>query len=85
VVEISDATIGFDLGSKASLHASCGVGDYWVVDLSGRRVVVHRGPTADASARFGYRYADVQSFDANAVLTPLAKPDSNIPVADLLP
>ncbi len=38
VIEVSDSTLAFDLGLKAALYARAGVPEYWVVDVSGKRV-----------------------------------------------
>jgi Uma2 family endonuclease len=84
VAEVSDTTVGYDLGEKASLYAAGGVADYWVVDLNGRRLVVHRDPVADAAAPFGWRYASVTAQSPAAAITPLAA-GSPVAVADLLP
>ncbi len=44
VVEVSDTTLALDLGRKAELYAAAGVHEYWVVDLHGRRVLMHACP-----------------------------------------
>jgi Uma2 family endonuclease len=44
LVEISDTTLAFDLGIKARLYARAGISEYWVVDVTGRRIVVHSRP-----------------------------------------
>jgi Uma2 family endonuclease len=44
VVEISDTSLGYDLGIKASLYADRGVREYWVVDAARRETHVHRSP-----------------------------------------
>jgi Uma2 family endonuclease len=44
IVEISDTTLAFDVGVKARLYARAGIAEYWVVDVAGRRIVVHRAP-----------------------------------------
>lgn len=49
-IEVSDSTLGTDLGRKARLYARHGVPEYWVVDREGRRVVQMWKPSAD-----GYR------------------------------
>lgn len=46
VIEQSHSTLSFDLGYKANLYARHGVREYWVIDLAGRQVHVHRTPTA---------------------------------------
>ena len=44
VIEVSASTLAYDLGKKASLYATASVPDYWVVDLTGRRLVRHARP-----------------------------------------
>ena len=80
IVEISLTTLKFDRTRKARLYAAAGVADYWIVNLEERVLEVHRQP----STRTGL-YADTQIFDAKARLSPLAAPDVNIAVAELLP
>ena len=45
VVEVADTTINFDLPTKAALYARAGVVEYWVLDITGRRLIVHRDAT----------------------------------------
>lgn len=40
VVEISDTTAKFDLGTKADIYARSGIAEYWVADVNAR--VVHQ-------------------------------------------
>src|SRR5947209_7069527 len=44
VVEVSDTTLNFDLTIKTALYARAGIVEYWVLDVSGRRLIVHRDP-----------------------------------------
>lgn len=44
VVEVSDSTLGMDLGRKAQVYADRGVEEYWVVDAVRREIHVHREP-----------------------------------------
>jgi Uma2 family endonuclease len=48
VVEISLSSLRRDLQQKVELYANAGIPEYWVVDLDGRRVIVHREPRAGA-------------------------------------
>ncbi|MEY2513818.1 MAG: hypothetical protein QOJ89_1176, partial [bacterium] len=45
-VEVSVSSLRRDLNRKAALYAQAGVREYWVFDVGGRRVVVHRSPRA---------------------------------------
>ena len=49
VVEVADASIERDRGSKARLYARAGVRAYWIVNLVDRQVEVHGDPTGPAS------------------------------------
>ena len=44
VIEIADSSLGFDLGGKASLYASFGVREYWVIDAVRLLITVHLQP-----------------------------------------
>jgi Uma2 family endonuclease len=44
VIEVSDTTVAFDRSRRAALYAGAGVPEYWVFDLNGRMLVVHREP-----------------------------------------
>lgn len=78
VVEISDTTLAFDLGIKSRLYARAGILDYWVVDIAGRRVVVHRDPRAGV-------YESVTSYHASESIEPLSAPGSSFRVAYVFP
>jgi Uma2 family endonuclease len=85
VVEVSDSSLDYDVGDKASPYASAGIADYWVVDLVNRQLVVMRDPVTDAAARHGSGYSTVNAFLAGQSVAPLAAPAATIAVADLLP
>jgi Uma2 family endonuclease len=75
VVEIADTTLHFDLGVKAALYARAGVLEYWVLDVSGRRLLVHRNPQSGT-------YADVAAYSEHESASPLAAPQAQFRVAD---
>lgn len=52
VVEVSDTTLAFDLGTEVPLYARCAIPEVWVVDVNERAIRVHRDPSAN-----GYRTA----------------------------
>jgi Uma2 family endonuclease len=78
LVEVSETTLRYDLRNKAALYARAGIIEYWVADISGRRFIVHRNPGADG-------YAQVTEYTADETVSPLARPDTAVRVADLLP
>jgi Uma2 family endonuclease len=85
VVEVAESSLRFDRRYKSSLYARGRVDDYWIVNLVDRVVEVRRRPTPAPSARFGWRYADVKLVREGGTVSPLARPDVPIAVADLLP
>jgi Uma2 family endonuclease len=85
VVEVSDSSLKYDTGDKASLYASAGIADYWVVDLVGRQLIVFRDPQMDSTGVFGFSYADMKKYGPNQSASPLRAPHSSVLVSDLLP
>jgi len=73
VVEISDSTLAFDLTTKARLYAGARIVEYWVVDIPGRRIIVHRDPQAG-------QYRSVTAYAEQEGVRPLASPDQEFPV-----
>jgi Uma2 family endonuclease len=85
VLEVADTTLSMDRRVKASLYASAGIPDYWILNLRDRVLEVQRDPEAAAGAAFGFRYRTTLRFDEGASVTPLRAPGHAIAVADLLP
>lgn len=78
MVEVGDSSLNFDLTVKASLYARAGVSEYWVLDVTGRRMFVHRNPRAG-------EYTDVAVYSEQESVSPLAAPDARFPVAHAFP
>jgi Uma2 family endonuclease len=76
VIEVADTTLKDDLGWKAQLYAEHGVRDYWVIDVQGRRVLVHR-LNADGA------YGEPTAHDADAHVEPLLIAGLALRIADL--
>jgi Uma2 family endonuclease len=83
VVEVSDTTLALDLTEKAELYATAGVDDYWVLDLTGRRLLVFRDPAAIPAG--GTAYRTHLTLGPSESVAPLAAPNSPVTVASLLP
>jgi len=77
VIEVSVSSLQRDLVRKPSLYAAAGVGEYWVIDLDGRRAVIHRDPCSDG-------YADVAEVQAEGALAPTGLNIGAVSLADLL-
>jgi Uma2 family endonuclease len=75
VVEIAHTSLSFDLKVKAALYARAGVPEYWVLDVAGRRLLVHRNPQSGT-------YMDVAAYSEHESVSPLAAPQAQFRVAD---
>jgi Uma2 family endonuclease len=85
IVEISDTTLAYDRARKASLYASRGIRDYWIVNLIDRVVEVRRKAAVDREAAFGYSYAEATVYRPGETVTPLGARRGKVRVEDLLP
>jgi Uma2 family endonuclease len=64
VVEVSDSSLTFDLTTKAALYARAGIEQYWVLDITGRRLIAHSAPQAG-------KYSSVVVYGENEVVSGL--------------
>ena len=80
VVEISDSSLRYDREYKQGLYAASGTPEYWILNLIDYRLEVYRDPDQE---RETYRSCTV--LIRNDTVSPLARPDASISVADLLP
>lgn len=86
VIEVSDTTLGYDLGAKAVLYAEAGITDYWVLNLPRRQLEVRRDPLPPSpGGRSASGYRTVTIYLETDVIAPLFAPDRPVRVADLLP
>jgi Uma2 family endonuclease len=78
IIEVSDTTLQFDLGVKASLYARAGIVEYWVLDVTNRSLIVHREPESG-------RYRSVAAYNESEKVAPLASPQHELLVGDIFP
>ena len=78
LVEVSDTTLRFDRTTKATLYARAAIREYWIVDVIGRQILVHRRPEAE-------EYSEITAYLAEESVSTLARPETPVRVADLLP
>jgi Uma2 family endonuclease len=83
--EVSETTLEFDRNQKGCLYAASGIADFWIVNPADRLVEVYRDPVPDASQPFGFRYGSRVVLAPRDRVSPLALPQAQILVADLLP
>ena len=77
VVEISDTTLQDDLDTKKTLYARAGVAEYWVLNVTNRRLFVFRNPQGDG-------WDDPLEFGPNDTVSCLAASDASVLVSELL-
>ena len=77
LVEVSGASLHSDLTTKSALYARALIPEYWVVDLNGRRIVVHQDPAHG-------QYRSVIAYSDNESVSPLAALSARVRVSDLL-
>jgi Uma2 family endonuclease len=78
VIEVADSSLQKDCGLKALAYARSHILDYWVLDVTERKLHVFRSPSQD-----GYQSEIVLLEDA--VISPLQFPNEIAIVRDLLP
>jgi Uma2 family endonuclease len=78
VLEIADTSLAFDLSVKAALYARAGIVEYWVLDVPGRRLIVHREPKDG-------QYGSVTAYNEREGIAPLSAPDSSFQIRDVFP
>ena len=78
IIEVADTTLYQDRNRKPKIYAQIGVEDYWILNLKRRQLEVRR------RLKDG-QYVEKIILSEQDSIAPLAKPDSQIAVADLLP
>jgi Uma2 family endonuclease len=78
-IEVADSSLRFDRVTKARVYATNGIGEYWLIDVAGRRLHLHRGPQASGS------WATLQVLDAPFRISPAALPGLVLSSEDLWP
>jgi Uma2 family endonuclease len=77
VIEIADSTLYRDRNRKAKIYASAGIGEYWIVNVNARQVIVLREPQGDM-------YQSEQIFAASDRISAVAFPEIDIELQHLL-
>jgi Uma2 family endonuclease len=85
LVEVSDTSLANDRRRKGSLYARAGIGDYWIINLVDPQLEVYRNPVPDGTQPYGFRYADQTILHLSDYVAPLAAPQVQIALTDLLP
>jgi len=83
VVEVSDSSLGYDRGTKQELYAEAKVPQYWIVNVSEKRVEVYTEPKGGKNPAYRTR-TDYTANDSVPVVV-AGKTLGSIAVKDLLP
>ena len=77
IVEVSHSTLAYDRREIASLYASAGVMDYWIINIDQEpaQIEVHRQPGPDESQPHGFGYAERTIHRSGDIIQPLAAPN----------
>ena len=78
LVEVCDSTFRDDRRRKVPLYARAGIPEVWLLDLNGRRLLVHTGPEGD-------EYRLVRTLREDEAVSPAFRAEASVRVADLLP
>ncbi len=77
VIEVADTSIAADRWVKLPLYSRAGIPESWLMDLRHQSIEVHREP-----GPAGYRV--VQTLRRGERVAPLAFPDRELEIAELL-
>lgn len=76
LIEVADTSLEIDRGAKLELYARAAIPEFWLVDLTADRVLVHRDPNGDG-------YAAVITVERSGALDIKALPGVAVPAAAL--
>jgi Uma2 family endonuclease len=77
LIEIADTTVFYDRELKVPLYAAAGIPETWLLDLPADRLRVYRGPE-------GREYRSVQILARGSTVAPMAFPDIEIAIDEIL-
>lgn len=77
VIEVADSSLDYDLQTKAPLYARNDIPEFWIAALDRDYVSIRRDPTSDG-------YATTRIARRGEAMSPLAFPDLQFPVDDIL-
>ncbi len=75
-IEVSDSSLGYDLGRKAAFYAGLGIREYWVVNARSLVTTVHRQPGDE-------NYTTITEVSPDAVLEPAFVKGLSLRLAEL--
>lgn len=76
VIELAASSIQSDRHVKLPIYAAAAIPEYWIVDLSKKKLEIHRQPV-------GEEYSNLQTLTGDDVASPLACPEVTLRVTSL--
>ena len=83
LVEVAESNLGIDRSKKGALYARAGITEYWIWNLVDDLLEVYRDPYTPASGEASYETK--LTFHRGESVAPLAFPDLEVTVDDILP
>jgi Uma2 family endonuclease len=80
LIEVADTTLRHDAIRKRDLYVRAGVPEYWVLDIKGRRLIVHRSLNEEKG-----EYSSVLSYQEEETVAIESHPGASISISALLP
>ena len=77
IVEVAESSVAYDRGRKRRVYASCGVPEYWIVNIPERCIEVYREPDVDS-------YVHSERYVPGQTLHIAAFSDVSIAVSDVI-
>jgi Uma2 family endonuclease len=77
LIEVSNSTLAYDLKEKAQLYAEKQIQEYWVIDIIGKQLWIHRQPQDGV-------YQSIATVSTGKI-TPLALPQIEVEIGQLFP
>ncbi|MCG6136410.1 MAG: Uma2 family endonuclease [Nostoc sp. LLA-1] len=78
IIEVADSSLKLDCETKAKAYSQAGIKDYWVLDVTSRQLYIFREPSQES-------YQSKVVLGEDATISPLAFPDLQIMVLEMLP
>lgn len=76
IIEVSNTSLAYDRGKKATLYAEAGIADYWIVNLQDLQIEILRDPSQGA-------FQSVHTATAGETVSPLRLPSVKLSVSAL--
>lgn len=83
VIEVADASLSRDRGTKLRLYARAGIACYWIVNLVARQVEIHEGPSGERGEP-NYRKRTIYGEDERVPFVLGGRPLVDVAVRDIL-